>query len=246
MGPSQQMPPSDPRFQMDPNSQSNPVGGLRQISLSDQPHVPPSPQDQGPASDFTAMSDPAGQILHEPTYKQTLSPVGGGSLPPQLPPPQLSSPLYSQPPGPSATSHSDLTNPDIPPLRPVFGVSLDDLLKRDGSAIPLVVYQCLQAVELFGLDVEGIYRLSGSAPHVSKLRAIFDNGVWSCSKPKYVTDRQIADSGQVDFRNPESFFHDVNSVAGLLKQFFRDLPDPLLTHEHFQDFIEAASKLLSR
>ena len=46
----------------------------------------------------------------------------------------------------------------------------------------------------------------------------------------------------MDFRNPEAFYHDVNSVAGLLKQFFRDLPDPLLTREHYQGFIEAASK----
>jgi hypothetical protein len=46
----------------------------------------------------------------------------------------------------------------------------------------------------------------------------------------------------VDFRNPENFFHDVNSVAGLLKQFFRDLPDPLLTAEHYAGFIDAASK----
>jgi len=36
--------------------------------------------------------------------------------------------------------------------------------------------------------------------------------------------------------------HDVNSVAGLLKQFLRDLPDPLLTNEHYSGFIEAASK----
>ncbi|KAL8643088.1 MAG: hypothetical protein Q9228_000268 [Teloschistes exilis] len=143
---------------------------------------------------------------------------------------QLSSPLYPQSSMLAPSQNSDLTHPELPPLRPVFGVSLDDLLKRDGSAIPLVVYQCLQAVDLFGLDVEGIYRLSGSAMHVSKLQAIFDN-----------------DSSQVDFRNPETFYHDVNSVAGLLKQFFRDLPDPLLTHEHFQSFIEAAreSKLCS-
>jgi hypothetical protein len=46
----------------------------------------------------------------------------------------------------------------------------------------------------------------------------------------------------LDFRNPENFFHDVNSVAGLLKQFFRELPDPLLTAEHYASFIEAASK----
>jgi hypothetical protein len=50
----------------------------------------------------------------------------------------------------------------------------------------------------------------------------------------------------VDFRNPENFFHDVNSVAGLLKQFFRDLPDPLLTKEHYAGFIEAASKFSLR
>ncbi len=68
------------------------------------------------------------------------------------------------------------SNTDLPALRPVFGVSLEDLLKRDGSAIPLVVYQCVQAVDLYGLEVEGIYRLSGSANHVSKLRGIFDNG----------------------------------------------------------------------
>jgi hypothetical protein len=53
------------------------------------------------------------------------------------------------------------------------------------------------------------------------------------------------DSSQVDFRNPESFFHDVNSVAGLLKQFFRDLPDPLLTAEHYAEFINAARKCAS-
>ncbi|KAK5239592.1 Rho GTPase-activating protein, partial [Cryomyces antarcticus] len=47
-------------------------------------------------------------------------------------------------------------------------------------------------------------------------------------------------SSKVDFRNPENFYHDVNSVAGLLKQFFRDLPDPLLTREHYDEFIESA------
>ena len=52
------------------------------------------------------------------------------------------------------------------------------------------------------------------------------------------------DPNQVDFRNPEHFFHDVNSVAGLLKQFFRELPDPLLTRDHYRGFIDAASKLL--
>lgn len=63
------------------------------------------------------------------------------------------------------------------PSRPVFGISLDELFSRDGSAVPMVVYQCLQAVDLFGLDVEGIYRLSGNASHITKLRTIFDHGM---------------------------------------------------------------------
>ena len=56
----------------------------------------------------------------------------------------------------------------------------------------------------------------------------------------------MIDSSRVDFRNPENFFHDVNSVAGLLKQFFRDLPDSLFTTEHYSEFIECARELGNR
>lgn len=63
-----------------------------------------------------------------------------------------------------------------PPLKPVFGVGLEELFRRDGSAVPMVVYQCMQAVDLFGLDVEGIYRLSGTTSHVQQIKAMFDHG----------------------------------------------------------------------
>lgn len=58
-------------------------------------------------------------------------------------------------------------------------------------------------------------------------------------RERHATDK-TTDSASVDFRNPEAFYHDVNSVAGLLKQFFRDLPDPLLTAAHYDECIEAA------
>jgi hypothetical protein len=64
----------------------------------------------------------------------------------------------------------------LPPLKPVFGVSLEDLYARDGTAVPMIVYQCFQAIELFGLDMEGIYRLSGSANHINQMKQLFDNG----------------------------------------------------------------------
>ncbi|KAI1140829.1 RhoGAP-domain-containing protein [Hypoxylon sp. FL0543] len=109
---------------------------------------------------------------------------------------------------------------------PVFGVSLERLYENSKGPVPMVVYQCIQAVDLYGLAVEGIYRLSGSSAHVNKLKHAFDT--------------LSEDAPILDFRNPENFFHDVNSVAGLLKQFLRDLPDPLLTSEHYAGFIEAA------
>lgn len=147
-----------------------------------------------------------GQSSQPPPSQYNNSPVGrGGPPPPQSyksgpigssGPPQLSSlpfqnsaPLSSTfPPGsgfPAQPSHqqtfpvkqtpsANATN--LPPLKPVFGMTLEQLFERDGSAVPMVVYQCIQAVDLYGLEVEGIYRLSGTSSHVNKIKAMFDNG----------------------------------------------------------------------
>jgi RhoGAP domain len=77
---------------------------------------------------------------------------------------------------PGSRSRADGPRPSLPPLKPVFGVSLDELFRRDGSAVPMIVHQCVQAVDLFGLDTEGIYRTSGSAPHIMEMKALFDHG----------------------------------------------------------------------
>ncbi|KAK4080719.1 hypothetical protein Trihar35433_1824 [Trichoderma harzianum] len=138
-------------------------------------------------------------------------------------PPQLGLPY--QPPGPSAPPAYSAPNHGPPASKPVFGVHLGRLYERDGLAVPMVVYQCIQAVDLFGLGVEGIYRQSGSLNHINRLKTMFDSE---------------SQAQALDFRNPENFFHDVNSVTGLLKQFFRDLPDPLFTTEHHSSFINAA------
>ncbi|KAJ6444091.1 RhoGAP domain containing protein [Purpureocillium lavendulum] len=165
-----------------------------------------------------------------------------GSQPPQPPSPDQSGPPFQapqnrrgstgggfggQPPPAYAAAPQAPPAQNIAATKPVFGVSLNRLYERDGLAVPMVVYQCIQAVDLFGLGVEGIYRQSGSLNHINKLKGMFD-----------------ADSSNpaLDFRNPENFYHDVNSVTGLLKQFLRDLPDPLLTLEHHDAFIAAAKK----
>ena len=100
--------------------------------------------------------------------------------------PQLSSlPFQTERRAPSPQRNYNQSGPapivanagNLPPLKPVFGMSLDELFKRDGSAVPMLVYQSIQAVDLYGLEVEGIYRLSGTRSHIDKLRSMFDNGI---------------------------------------------------------------------
>lgn len=102
-----------------------------------------------------------------PPQLQTLPFQSSGSPPPQQPYGQQQVPASPYSPGPAG---------QLLPLQPVFGVSLEELFERDNSAVPMVVYQCIQAVDLFGLEVEGIYRLSGTASHITKLKGMFDNG----------------------------------------------------------------------
>ncbi|KAH8589663.1 hypothetical protein B0O99DRAFT_692230 [Bisporella sp. PMI_857] len=228
-GPTPQSPPQQMQVPQ-PYNQGPPPNHMHERSFSQgqplqqQPYINTSVASRG--------GPPAQASGHGGYNQSSISSAGGygGSIssagPPQLstlpfqsshtPPPAGQQPSYAQSPVALHSGH-------LPPLKPVFGLSLDQLFERDGSAVPMVVYQCIQAVDLFGLEVEGIYRLSGTQSHINKIKAIFDN-----------------DASKVDFRNPESFFHDVNSVAGLLKQFLRDLPDPLLTAEHYAAFIDAA------
>ncbi|KAF2834268.1 Rho GTPase-like protein activator [Patellaria atrata CBS 101060] len=163
-------------------------------------YQPPPQQHQGSPQNYPSSQPPHVQHQGTPQFNplsmHAPSPQGTGDVP------------YSA--GPS-------------PTKPVFGMTLAELFERDGSPVPMVVYQCIQAVDLFGLDVEGIYRIPGTNSHIQQLKQMFDSN-----------------SANIDFRNPSAFQHDINSVAGLLKQFFRDLPDPLFTAEHYGAFIDAA------
>ncbi|KAK1052890.1 Rho GTPase-activating protein [Friedmanniomyces endolithicus] len=145
--------------------------------------------------------------------QQTMGTVAPG-------PPQHRSTLPQQPPSAGAVSPGPSS---LPSLRPTFGVSLQDLFDRDQSAVPSVVTQCINAVDHFGLDTTGIYRQSGTQSQVQRLISQFNHNPSS-----------------IDFRNPANFYHDVHIPATLLKQFFKQLPDPLFTHEAYQGFIDAS------
>ncbi|XP_072340198.1 active breakpoint cluster region-related protein-like isoform X2 [Scyliorhinus torazame] len=106
--------------------------------------------------------------------------------------------------------------------RGIFGVPISIVTYRDRSRVPLIVRHCVEDVERRGLDELGIYRISGIATDVQSLRAAFD------SNPKEAVTH-LKD-------------YDVNVVAGTLKLYFRELPEPLLTDELIPSFVAAAAQ----
>ncbi|KAF1947265.1 Rho GTPase-like protein activator [Clathrospora elynae] len=221
-----------------------PVSGIRRASLQMPSQPPPSfsiPQldtnpplslQQGPSHleptqqpSFGAYSQPPPPSLQTQPQPVQASQFSNSPYSPVVQNPYPQSDYPRGPVGQATAQQTSgvLYNSSQPPVNPVFGITLEDLFRRDGSPVPMVVYQCIQAVDLYGLEVEGIYRIPGTSSHIQQMKALFDS-----------------DASQVDFRNPEAFQHDVNSVAGLLKQFFRELPDPLLTRDFYGKYIDAA------
>ncbi|XP_039198141.1 SLIT-ROBO Rho GTPase-activating protein 1 isoform X2 [Crotalus tigris] len=86
-----------------------------------------------------------------------------------------------------------------------------------GQVIPLIVESCIQFINLYGLQHQGIFRVSGSQVEVNDIKNSFERG-----------ENPLAD----DQSN-----HDINSVAGVLKLYFRGLENPIFPKERFNDLI---------
>uniref|UniRef100_A0A452RWU4 SLIT-ROBO Rho GTPase activating protein 1 n=1 Tax=Ursus americanus TaxID=9643 RepID=A0A452RWU4_URSAM len=86
-----------------------------------------------------------------------------------------------------------------------------------GQIIPLIVESCIRFINLYGLQHQGIFRVSGSQVEVNDIKNSFERG-----------ENPLAD----DQSN-----HDINSVAGVLKLYFRGLENPLFPKERFNDLI---------
>lgn len=114
------------------------------------------------------------------------------------------------------------TSPSQPSVAPTFGVDLGEQMLRDGVEVPRVLEKCAEAIELYGLESKGIYRLSGTTSRVQRLKAALDY-----------------DTEAVDLLSEENL-SDINDIAAVLKLWFRELPEPLLTWELYHAFIDAA------
>lgn len=106
----------------------------------------------------------------------------------------------------------------------LWGMSLESLLKRDQNIhpyakIPIIFEEIFNLLEARGVEVEGILRIPGAAARIRSLREHLEKQ-HDCGSAKY-------DWGDVR----------VNDLAALMKQFLRELPQPLLTNEWVEAFV---------
>ncbi|KAM4705510.1 rho GTPase-activating protein 12 isoform 1-T1 [Rhinophrynus dorsalis] len=102
---------------------------------------------------------------------------------------------------------------------PVFGSPLTSLCQRENTTVPKFVKLCIDHVEEHGLDIDGLYRVSGNLAVIQKLRFA------------------VTHDEKLDLN--DSKWEDIHVITGALKMFFRELPEPLFTFNHFNDFVNA-------
>ncbi|KAM4593104.1 unconventional myosin-IXAa isoform 4-T6 [Odontesthes bonariensis] len=97
-----------------------------------------------------------------------------------------------------------------------FGVEVSRLT-NDERTVPLVVEKLINYIEMHGLYTEGIYRKSGSTNKIKELKLGLDTDV---------------DNMNLDDYN-------IHVIGSVFKQWLRDLPNPLMTFELYEEFIRA-------
>ncbi|XP_069566895.1 rho GTPase-activating protein 24 isoform X3 [Brachyistius frenatus] len=109
----------------------------------------------------------------------------------------------------------------------IFGQKLEETVRyerRFGNKLaPMLVEQCVDFIRQWGLREEGLFRLPGQANLVKELQDAFDCG----EKPSFDCNT------------------DVHTVASLLKLYLRELPEPVIPFQKYDDFL-ACTKLLSK
>ncbi|NWZ52743.1 MYO9B protein, partial [Haliaeetus albicilla] len=114
----------------------------------------------------------------------------------------------------SCTSCGKKNEQDAEPRH--FGVCVSSLTSEKNS-VPIVMEKLLEYVEMHGLYTEGIYRKSGSANRMKELKQLLQ-----------------ADPNSVKLEN-----YPIHTITGILKQWLRELPDPLMTSAQYNDFLRA-------
>ncbi|XP_037533433.1 rho GTPase-activating protein 35 isoform X2 [Nematolebias whitei] len=104
-----------------------------------------------------------------------------------------------------------------PPESNYFGMPLSAVVTPE-RVIPVFIEKCIRFIETTGLSTEGIYRVSGNKAEIESVQRQFEQ------------DHNL-DLVEKDFT--------INTVAGAMKAFFSELPDPLVPYSMQTELVEA-------
>ncbi|XP_030263220.1 rho GTPase-activating protein 17b isoform X1 [Sparus aurata] len=103
--------------------------------------------------------------------------------------------------------------------KPAFGTALEEHLKRSNREIALPIEACVMMLLETGMKEEGLFRIAAGASKLKKLKAALD-----CSTSQL-----------------EEFYSDPHAVAGALKSYLRELPEPLMTFGLYDEWTQASN-----
>ncbi|KAM9673909.1 SH3 domain-binding protein 1 [Trichechus inunguis] len=105
------------------------------------------------------------------------------------------------------------------PFSRVYGVSLGIHLQEQGRDIALPIEACVVMLLSEGMKEEGLFRLAAGASVLKRLKQTMASDPCSLGE----------------------FCSDPHAVAGALKSYLRELPEPLMTFDLYDDWMRAAS-----
>uniref|UniRef100_A0A8C4ZFA1 Rho GTPase activating protein 44 n=1 Tax=Gadus morhua TaxID=8049 RepID=A0A8C4ZFA1_GADMO len=103
--------------------------------------------------------------------------------------------------------------------KPSFGKSLEDHLNISGREIAFPIEACVTMLLECGMQEEGLFRVAPSNSKLKKLKASLDCGVLDVLE----------------------YSADPHAIAGALKSYLRELPEPLMTTELYDEWIQASN-----
>nr|XP_029540223.1 LOW QUALITY PROTEIN: rho GTPase-activating protein 44-like [Oncorhynchus nerka] len=103
--------------------------------------------------------------------------------------------------------------------KPCYGKPLEEHLALSGRDIAFPVEACVTMLLECGMQEEGLFRVAPSASKLKKLKASLDCGVMDV----------------------QEYSADPHAIAGALKSYLRELPEPLMTFELYDEWIQASN-----
>uniref|UniRef100_A0A8D3D190 Rho GTPase-activating protein 44 n=1 Tax=Scophthalmus maximus TaxID=52904 RepID=A0A8D3D190_SCOMX len=103
--------------------------------------------------------------------------------------------------------------------KPCYGKPLEEHLALSGRDIAFPIEACVTMLLECGMQEEGLFRIAPSASKLKKLKASLDCGVLDV----------------------QEYSADPHAIAGALKSYLRELPEPLMSFELYNDWIQASN-----